>query len=117
MAPANPRTASAALPRQRPLVRMLVAAVRGYQRGLSAVLPPTCRYWPSCSQYTIEALQLHGLRHGGWLAVRRLCRCHPWGGHGVDPVPPAPGEAEKISAKAAPSQQQTARSVILQPRR
>ena len=102
---------------QRPLVRFLVMAVRGYQRGLSSVLPPTCRYWPSCSEYTIEALQVHGLRRGGWLAARRLCRCHPWGGHGVDPVPAAPESAEKSAVASAPGQQQNPSSVILQPRR
>lgn len=72
----------------RPLVRLLVQAIRGYQWGISSVLSPSCRYWPSCSDYALEALQLHGAVKGGWLSVRRLCRCHPWGGQGVDPVPP-----------------------------
>ncbi|MCX8089357.1 MAG: membrane protein insertion efficiency factor YidD [Verrucomicrobiae bacterium] len=48
-----------------------------------------CRFSPSCSAYAMEALQTHGLGRGGWLALRRLCRCHPWGGCGHDPVPPA----------------------------
>ena len=49
--------------------------------------PSPCRYWPTCSQYAIEAIERHGAGRGGWLAVRRIGRCHPWGGHGVDPVP------------------------------
>ncbi|MGN6499274.1 MAG: membrane protein insertion efficiency factor YidD, partial [Tsuneonella sp.] len=51
------------------------------------ILPPSCRYAPSCSQYAIDALQKHGAIKGGWLAVKRILRCHPWGGHGYDPVP------------------------------
>lgn len=74
---------------QRPLVKALTAVIRGYQRTFSSVLPPTCRYWPSCSEYAIEALQVHGPARGSWLTIKRLCRCHPWGGQGVDPVPPA----------------------------
>jgi putative membrane protein insertion efficiency factor len=66
--------------------RLLRLAVRGYQvsRGER---PSACRYWPSCSQYAVEALELHGAARGTWLAGRRLLRCHPWGSHGVDPVP------------------------------
>jgi putative membrane protein insertion efficiency factor len=55
--------------------------------GPSRILPPSCRYAPSCSQYAIEALAKHGAIKGGWLATKRLLRCHPWGGHGHDPVP------------------------------
>lgn len=71
------------------LARLLMGIVRGYQVGLSGFLPPRCRYVPSCSAYALEALRLHGAARGGWLACRRICRCHPWGGHGFDPVPPA----------------------------
>ena len=60
---------------------------RGWQLGPSRVLPPTCRYQPSCSAFAIEALEKHGAIKGGWMALRRLMRCHPWGGHGYDPVP------------------------------
>lgn len=74
-------------PQPSPLTRALTLAIRGYQRTWSAVFPPTCRYWPSCSEYAIEALQLHGPARGSWLALKRVCRCHPWGGHGLDPVP------------------------------
>lgn len=66
----------------------MILAIRGYQVGISPFLPPSCRYSPTCSQYAIEAIRLHGAARGGWLATRRLLRCHPWGGSGHDPVPP-----------------------------
>ena len=66
--------------------RLLSSLVRGYQH-LRAGRPSPCRFFPSCSSYALEALELHGARRGGWLAARRICRCHPWGGHGVDLVP------------------------------
>lgn len=69
------------------LVRMLVLPIRFYQRFISPLFPPACRFTPTCSQYAVEALQKHGLLKGLWLAVRRLLRCHPWGGSGYDPVP------------------------------
>jgi putative membrane protein insertion efficiency factor len=61
--------------------------VRGYQLLISPLLAPSCRYLPSCSDYAIEALARHGALRGSVLALRRLCRCHPWGGSGYDPVP------------------------------
>jgi putative membrane protein insertion efficiency factor len=67
--------------------RLGVALVRGYQRLLSPLLGGRCRFAPSCSVYAIEALQRHGAVRGGWLSLRRLLRCHPWGGCGDDPVP------------------------------
>lgn len=66
--------------------RGLAAAVRGYQR-VRAGRPSPCRFVPSCSAYALEALETHGARRGAWLALRRIGRCHPWGGHGVDLVP------------------------------
>ncbi len=63
--------------------------VRIYQRLLSPLLPATCRYEPSCSEYAAEALRAHGLRRGSALAARRILRCHPWRAGGHDPVPPA----------------------------
>jgi len=61
--------------------------VRAYQRYISPLTPPSCRYTPTCSQYSIEALQKHGLLKGGWLAIKRIASCNPWGGSGYDPVP------------------------------
>lgn len=58
-----------------------------YQRAISPILPNACRYNPTCSQYGIEAVKKYGALKGGWLAVKRIFRCHPWGGHGYDPVP------------------------------
>ena len=69
------------------LTRPLVALVRFYQRYISPLTPPTCRYSPTCSQYTVEALQKHGLLKGGWLSLKRIASCNPWGGSGYDPVP------------------------------
>ena len=69
------------------LARPLVALVRFYQRYISPLTPPSCRYTPTCSQYTVEALQKHGLLKGGWLALKRIASCNPWGGSGYDPVP------------------------------
>lgn len=66
---------------------LLILIARFWQIGPSSILPPTCRYTPSCSQYAIEALGRHGAIKGGWLAAKRLLRCQPWGGHGYDPVP------------------------------
>lgn len=65
----------------------LILFVRGYQLFLSPFLPPSCRYTPSCSAYAIEALQRHGALRGGWLALRRIARCHPFRPGGYDPVP------------------------------
>jgi putative membrane protein insertion efficiency factor len=64
-----------------------IVPVRAYQWFISPLLPPSCRYEPTCSAYAIEALQRHGLLRGGYLTARRLLRCHPWGGSGYDPVP------------------------------
>lgn len=71
--------------------RLAIGLIRAYQRLLSPWLGRSCRYLPSCSEYAAEAIACHGLARGGWLTLRRLGRCHPWGGHGYDPVPPAAG--------------------------
>lgn len=68
------------------IARGLQAPIRVYQRA-RAGRPSPCRYQPSCSTYALEALAVHGAVRGSWLAVRRLLRCQPWGGHGWDPVP------------------------------
>ena len=70
---------------------VLRALIRAYQLLISPVLGPNCRYWPTCSSYAAEAICEHGALKGGALALRRLCSCHPWGGSGYDPVPPARG--------------------------
>lgn len=70
-----------------PAVVLLRGVVRGYQYLISPWLPSSCRYQPTCSEYALEALSRHGALYGSWLTLRRLLRCHPWGGHGIDPVP------------------------------
>ena len=66
---------------------LLMKFVRFYQVAISPMLPPRCRYTPTCSQYAVEALQKHGACKGSMLTLRRVCRCHPFGGSGYDPVP------------------------------
>lgn len=65
----------------------LLALVKFYQYCISPFTPPSCRFVPTCSQYAVEALRKHGPLKGSWLTLRRLARCHPWGGSGYDPVP------------------------------
>lgn len=65
----------------------LIMLVRAYQVALSPLLPASCRYYPSCSAYAIEALERHGALRGGWLTLRRLARCNPFRPGGYDPVP------------------------------
>ncbi|WP_294390216.1 membrane protein insertion efficiency factor YidD [uncultured Sphingomonas sp.] len=69
------------------IARPLILLARAWQIGPSRLIPPTCRYQPSCSAYAIEAWSRYGAFKGSWLAIRRLLRCHPWGGCGFDPVP------------------------------
>jgi len=64
-----------------------IGLIRIYQLVVSPWLGPKCRFTPTCSQYGIEAFRKHGLFKGFWLTVKRISRCHPWGGHGYDPVP------------------------------
>ena len=66
---------------------ILRGAIQLYRYGLSPLKPPTCRYYPSCSDYALEAVTRHGALAGAWLALRRVARCHPWNPGGVDPVP------------------------------
>ena len=84
---------------------LLVGFIRAYQRFLSPLLGPRCRFYPSCSHYAAEAIQRHGPVNGGWLALRRIVRCHPLNPGGYDPVPPpestnfskSPDSADRIS--------------------
>lgn len=84
------------------IAKLLRFAIRAYQLLLAPVLPGSCRYWPSCSEYAREAIADHGPFAGGLMALRRILRCHPWGGAGVDPVPPAstdnPAHAHRCAA-------------------
>ena len=66
--------------------RLLLALIRTYQLTLSRMLPPVCRFYPSCSQYAHEAVARYGVRQGSWMAAKRLCRCHPFNPGGYDPV-------------------------------
>jgi uncharacterized protein len=68
--------------------QVLLLLIRFYQLTLSAVMGRHCRFLPTCSDYARQAIEIHGAAKGGVMAVKRICRCHPWGGHGFDPVPP-----------------------------
>ena len=70
------------------LIFPFVVMIRFYQYCISPWLGKNCRYTPTCSHYTLQALKTHGLIKGGWLSLKRILSCHPWGGHGYDPVPP-----------------------------
>ena len=72
---------------KRLLALPLILLVRFYQTFISPHTPPSCRFTPTCSQYALEALRKYGPLKGGWLTVKRISRCHPWGGSGYDPVP------------------------------
>ncbi|NVO19080.1 MAG: membrane protein insertion efficiency factor YidD [Bacteroidetes bacterium] len=67
--------------------KFMVMLIRVYQYAISPYLPPSCRYTPSCSAYGIEAITKHGPFKGGWLTIKRIASCNPWGGSGYDPVP------------------------------
>ena len=71
-----------------PLAWLATGAIRLYQLVVSPLMPSTCRFQPTCSAYALEAVKTYGAVRGGWLAIKRIGRCHPWGGQGFDPVPP-----------------------------
>jgi putative membrane protein insertion efficiency factor len=74
-------------PARRLAVALLLLPIRFYRASISPLIPATCRFVPTCSEYAITAIQRHGPLKGTCLALRRIARCHPWGGHGYDPVP------------------------------
>jgi len=65
----------------------LIILIKIYQLLISPLFPPSCRFTPTCSHYTVEALKKYGILKGGWLGFRRIIKCHPWGGSGYDPIP------------------------------
>ena len=81
-------SAEGTAPKPPRLAAPVILAISFYQRFISPLLPPACRFLPTCSHYAAEAITRHGLGRGGFLAIRRLLRCHPWGSGGYDPVPP-----------------------------
>lgn len=88
--------------RRGPLVVVLSALIHAYRLLLSPVLGQNCRFAPSCSAYALEALATHGVARGAWLALRRILRCHPWGGSGYDPVPPASCHQPPVAVRPGP---------------
>ncbi|MGB5529046.1 MAG: membrane protein insertion efficiency factor YidD [Ignavibacteriaceae bacterium] len=64
-----------------------IVVIKIYQLLISPLFPPSCRFTPTCSHYTLEALKKYGILKGGWLSLKRILKCHPWGGSGYDPVP------------------------------
>ncbi len=69
------------------LAEPFVLLIKIYQKIISPIIPSACRYTPTCSEYGVQALRKHGIFKGGWLTLRRIVSCNPWGGHGHDPVP------------------------------
>ena len=69
------------------LSTLLILLIQFYRKCISPLFPPCCRYAPTCSQYAVEAITKYGPFKGTWLAIKRIARCHPWGGSGYDPVP------------------------------
>jgi uncharacterized protein len=69
------------------LEKALIGLIRFYRKGISPLLPPSCRFYPTCSEYGLEAIQRHGAARGSWLTLKRILRCHPFCRGGYDPVP------------------------------
>lgn len=85
------------------LAKFLIGSIRFYQSVISPWTPPSCRYTPTCSTYARECIAEHGAGRGGWLALRRMARCHPWGGHGYDPVPPGARGSDRGVIEGVPA--------------
>lgn len=75
--------------------KILLLPIAFYQSCISPLTPPSCRFTPTCSEYARQAITIHGPLYGTYLAIRRLLRCHPWGGYGYDPVPPPKHPTDK----------------------
>ncbi len=86
-------------PLRRALVAALSAPIHAYRYAISPMLPPSCRFAPSCSEYALEALRRHGPLTGGRLAIVRICRCHPWNAGGLDPVPDSPVTLRSLATR------------------
>jgi uncharacterized protein len=84
------------------VAKLLIALIRFYQMAISPWTPASCRYQPTCSAYAKEAIEVHGAILGTWLGLRRLLRCHPWGGFGFDPVPPRTHAAHRSEGQIQP---------------
>lgn len=83
------------------MVKLISFFIRFYQLVISPLIPPRCRYLPTCSDYALEALKLHGIRRGVFLSFSRIMRCHPWGKSGLDPVPKCASEKTKQGLRDA----------------
>lgn len=78
--------------------KMMIELIHFYQKYISPLSPPSCRYVPSCSHYAMEAIEMHGAIKGGYLAFKRILKCNPWGGMGYDPVPGKKGNCRCIES-------------------
>jgi putative membrane protein insertion efficiency factor len=85
------------------MARLLVKLISAYQHALSPIWPGACRFQPTCSHYAQEAVLTHGAVKGGWLAIKRLARCTPWGGSGYDPVPGTDAGHDRFDDHPAPA--------------
>jgi hypothetical protein len=81
------------------VAKILIGAVRLYQLAISSWTPASCRFTPTCSTYAIEAVARHGAAKGAWMALKRIGCCHPWGGHGYDPVPKSGAGVESLELR------------------
>lgn len=106
---AEPESAPETARKAGPIARVLLVPVNFYRRWISPVLPPSCRFEPSCSAYAVEALTVHGALRGSWLTLRRLLRCGPWHRAGYDPVPPRRSDRAVDTAESDPTHHTSAK--------